>query len=95
MRLLAIPAVLFVVLLARADGPQDNLIDKVRPVPPPGKKLEPGDRDALRAETAALAKEIAQLRSDEKGKLAELLPDVEIFHDAVHSALVHDEFFKP
>jgi pimeloyl-ACP methyl ester carboxylesterase len=88
---------LFVVAaLLYADGPNDNLPDKVRPVPPPGIKIDDADRTDLQAGIAALGKEIEQLRQDLKNKpaLLELLPDVQIFHNAVRYALIYDEFYN-
>lgn len=89
--------VLSIAPLLRADGPQDNLADKVRRVPPPGIKLSDEDRRILTAGRDELGKEIARLRTDLKAKpaLLELLPDVQIFYNAVHYALKYDEFFNP
>lgn len=83
---------LLLVSSARADGPADNIAEKVRQVPPPGKKLAEADRQELMAGAEVLGKEIAALKS--KPALLDLLPDVEIFHNAVHYALTYDEFFK-
>jgi pimeloyl-ACP methyl ester carboxylesterase len=79
-----------------ADGPQDNLVDKVRPVPPPGVKIPDTARTDLTAGAAALAKDIEGLRAVLKSKpaLLELLPDVQIYHKAVDWALRYDEFFN-
>jgi dienelactone hydrolase len=81
----------------RADGPADNHPDKVRPVPPPGIKLADADRTELQTGIETLGKDIEQLRQDLKGKpaLLELLPDVQIFHNAVRYALTYDEFYAP
>jgi len=87
---------LFVIAaLLHADGPGDNLPDKVRPVPPPGIKIDDAVRSELQAGVDALGKEIEQLRQDLKGKpaLLELLPDVQIFHNAVRYALTYEEFY--
>jgi dienelactone hydrolase len=85
--------------LLYADGPGDNLPDKVRPVPPPGIsiKSEDLDRARLRAEVETLGGEIEQLRLGLKGKpaLLEVLPDVQIFHNAVRYALTYNEFYNP
>jgi hypothetical protein len=80
-----------------ADGPADNLPDKVRRIPPPGIKLAPADRAALTAETESLSREIEGLRAAlaKNPKLLDLLPDVQIFHNASRYALAHDEFYKP
>ena len=79
-----------------ADGPGDNLVEKVRAVPPPGIKITEADRAELSAGAAALAKEIESLRSSLKTHPAQLalLPDVLIYHKAVDWALRHDEFHK-
>ncbi len=80
----------------RADGPGDNLPDKVRRVPPPGIKVPEADRQELQAGVAELGTAIAGLRNSLKTKagLLALLPDVEIFHKAVHDALKYEEFFN-
>jgi hypothetical protein len=88
--LLALPAA------ARADGPADNLADKVRRVPPPGIPVPEADRKELQAGAEELGKEIDDLRAALKGKpLLELLPDVQVYHKAVDWALRYNEFYKP
>jgi hypothetical protein len=89
--LLALPAAV------RADGPGDNLPDKVRRVPPAGIKVPDADRQELQAGVDELGKEIDGLRTALKGKpqLLELLPDVQVYHKAVDWALRYDEFYKP
>ncbi len=59
--------------------------------PPPGIAIPDADRAELTAGAAALAKAIGELGAVPAN--AALLPDVEIFHKAVHDALAHDEFF--
>src|SRR5262249_264860 len=83
--------------LVRADGPGDNLPDKVRPIPPAGITIADTDRAELQAGVQTLGKEIERLRQELKGKpaLLELLPDVQIFHNAVRYALSYDEFYAP
>ncbi len=80
-----------------ADGPQDNLADKVRRIPPPGLAVAAEDRIELEAGVAALGNEIAELRIALKNKpeLLNLLPDVQVYYNAVHYALKYDEFHKP
>jgi hypothetical protein len=84
----AVPAV-------RADGPADNNPDKVRPIPPLGMKLAESDRTELEAGVKELGLQIEALRGDLKGKpaLLELLPDVQVYHNAVRYALNYNEFF--
>ena len=60
-------------------------------VPPPGLAISEKDRAELRTGADALAREITALRS---APMAELLPDVEIFHKAVDWALRYDEFYR-
>lgn len=81
----------------RADGPQDNIAEKVRRIPPPGIKLADADRQELSEGRDALGREIEALRKElqKKPGLLDLLPDVQIFYNAVHYALKYDEFFKP
>ena len=69
----------------RADGPADNQPDKVRPVPPPGVAIPAADRAELQAGVEELGKEIDDLRTALKDKptLLELLPDVQIYYNAV------------
>jgi pimeloyl-ACP methyl ester carboxylesterase len=81
---------------ARADGPQDNLADRVRPVPPKGINIPAAERTELQSGVDGLAKEIESLKSELLGKpnLLALLPDVQIYHNAVRYALAYDEFFR-
>jgi pimeloyl-ACP methyl ester carboxylesterase len=83
------------VAFVRADGPADNLPDKVRPVPPPGVNVPDADRAELQAGVEALGREIDGLRTSLKGKpaLLDLLPDVQIYYNAVRYALAYNEFF--
>ena len=85
------------VSLVRADGPADNVADKVRPIPPKGIALAEADRIALQTEVDQLGRDIDALQDalKDKPRLLELLPDVQIFHQAASTALTHDEFFDP
>lgn len=81
-----------------ADGPADNSFDKVRPVPPvPKELLAPSIRQELEQGAAKLADEVKQLQTDLKGnpELLELLPDVIVFHKAVHDAVKYNEVHNP
>ena len=82
--------------LVRADGPVDNMADRVRPVPPKGIAISDADRSALQAGADELGREIEALRESLKRKpdLLGLLPDVQIYHNAVRYALSYDEFYK-
>ena len=96
-RLLASVACLCLFTLSvAADGPGDNRPDSVRPVPPPGIEVPPETRNKLQAGLEALGKQIEQVSTQVRGKsLADLLPDVRIFHKAVHDALKYNEFYDP
>lgn len=72
-----------------ADGPADNVAEKVRPVPPPGVKITEADRNELEAGAAQLENAMAGLREKKGARWA----DVEIFHKAVRWALEYDEIF--
>ena len=81
----ALLASLLATAIAFADGPTDNVSEKVRPVPPPGVAVPNDVRAELRSGCDELAKSIADLRTSLKSKPDQLalLPDVEIFHKAV------------
>ena len=83
--------------LVFADGPKDNALDQVRPVPPPGIAVGDADRAELEKGAGDLGKEIDALGGALKGKpaLLALLPDVQIYHKAVDWALRYNEFYKP
>ena len=80
----------------RADGPADNQVDKVRPVPPPGVVVPDADRKELEKGVEELAKQIDVLRDSLKAKpsLLALLPDVLIYEKAVRWALAYNEFYN-
>ena len=63
--------------------------------PPPGIVVPEAERAELSAGIAALGKGIDTLRNELKAKpqLLALLPDVQIFHNAVRYALDYNEFF--
>jgi hypothetical protein len=94
-RILPALSILFLTALLHADGPGDNRPDNVRPVPPPGIALKDTDRAELQAAVDSLGKTIASLREELRAKpaLLELLPDVQIFHNAVRYALAYNEFY--
>lgn len=77
-----------------ADGPKDNVADQVRPIPPPGVPLPEADKAALTKGLGELRAAIdAAAKAQEKNpKLADLLPDVEVYHKAVDWALRYNEF---
>ena len=62
---------------------------EVKPVPPPGVPVSDKDRGDLDAGLAKLNASIQGLRG------STLLPDIEIFHEAVRYALQYNEFFAP
>jgi len=75
--------------LLLADGPQDNLTENVRPIPPEGIELTAADRGELETGLTALRKQIDQLRTRQDERTKTLMPDVEIFYRAVHDALTY------
>jgi predicted peptidase len=98
MRRFTLPALPFFLLVGflRADGPADNVAEKVRPVPPPGITLGDAERAELAIRVVDLKKEIDELKVAFKGKpgMLELVPDVQIYFNAVHYALKYNEFFS-
>lgn len=83
--------------IANADGPKDNLTQNVRPVPPPGVEVPATDREALNKGLAELKQLIEDARKAQakNPRLADLLPDVEIYHKSVDWALRYNMIYKP
>lgn len=80
---------------AIADGPADNQAEKVRPIPPAGIEVPEAERDDLEDGLKKLKVAIDELAQKKDARTQELLPDVQIYHKAVHDALTYHEFFKP
>jgi Prolyl oligopeptidase family len=78
-----------------ADGPGDNVPDKVRPVPPAGVDVPQNVAAELQEGVDALGKEIDNLHKSlaKKPDQLELLPDVQIYYNAVRYALKYKEFY--
>src|SRR5438093_10173765 len=75
------------------DGPQDNRVDNVRPVPPPGIVVSADDGTELTEGLAALHALLGALRN--RKPKPDLLADVEVYDKAVRYALKYNEFFRP
>lgn len=95
-RLILCALILAATSLCHADGANDNLPENVRRVPPPGISVPEADRTELEAGVAELGKKIDTLRSTYQSNeaRADLLPDVEIFYNAVRYALKYNEFYN-
>ena len=81
-----------------ADGPADNIADKVRSVPPLGIEVPEADRKELQEGLKSLDTLIRRIRLTkhaDQGRVMRLLPDVEIFSRSVHQGLEYREFFSP
>ena len=96
-RLLGTCLLLYLTGLAHADGPADNRPENVRPVPPKGISISDVDRSTLQAGADELGRQIDALRESlqRKPALLRYLPDVQVYHKAVHDALEYGEFYKP
>jgi hypothetical protein len=93
---LSLASLFLVALIARADGPADNVPDRVRRIPPlPKDPISADVKAELQRGIDELGREIESLRTELKGKpqLLGLLPDVQIFHNAVRYAITYDEIF--
>src|SRR5205085_6979511 len=87
-----------VILLLSLIALRARAADTFEPLPPPATKpLVQKDLDELKARVAALARQIDQLRSElrDRPKLLDLLPDVEIYLNAVRYPLTYDEPIDP
>jgi acetyl esterase/lipase len=78
---------------ARADGPLDNHPDNVRRIPKLGIEVPAERREELEAKLLKLNTAIQPLAKSKDPRTVELLPDVEIFYEAVRTALEFQEFF--
>ncbi|HLX64630.1 MAG TPA: prolyl oligopeptidase family serine peptidase [Planctomycetota bacterium] len=69
---------------------------KVKRIPPVGVPLKEADRTELEKGIGELGKEIEGLKTElkEKAALLALLPDVQIYFNAVRYAVVYNEFFN-
>jgi len=83
----ALPFVLLAAAVSLADGPADNIPDKVRPVPPVGIAVPEADAAEIKAGLAELQGLITDI-----GK-HEFLPDVQIHEKAVRYAITYGEIF--
>jgi hypothetical protein len=86
----------FLAAVAWADGPKDNLADQVRPIPPPGVAVPEADRKLLQQGLTELrtAIDVAVKAQQKNPKLADLLPDIEVYYKAVDWALKYNEVHK-
>jgi hypothetical protein len=94
MRQLAFVFCLLATLTSRADGPSDNLADKVRSVPPPGIEVPADDRSKLEQGLGELGKALENIRGSKNRNAINLWPDVQIYHNAVRYALQFNEFWS-
>ena len=92
---IALPLLLALALAAHADGPMDNVAEKIRPVPPLGVKIADSARAELTTGLKDLAAAIDKAGEMNKAKPAmlALLPDVQVYHKAVLYALENDEVY--
>lgn len=79
-----------------ADGPEDNVPGKVRPIPPEGLAVPDEVRGPLVRDLETLEHEIDELTGALKGNsaLEELIPDVAVFAKAVRYAIEGNEFHR-
>ncbi len=85
-------AALFPALLV-ADGPADNIPEKVRKIPALGVEVPETQKQQLQQGLAKLQTSLDQLKKSKDARIKSLIPDVEIYHRAVRCALEYQEFF--
>ena len=92
----ACTTLLLVVAAVLADGSKDNVPGKVRPIPPAGIEVPAADREILQKEADELGRQIDRARGELAKRPAQLalLPDVQVFHNAVRYALKYNEFYS-
>jgi hypothetical protein len=87
---------LFLSVAVWGDGPADNVAVNVRRIPPvPKVPMTEQERAEMEAGAKALGEHIERLRGELAGKpqLLALLPDVQIYHNAIRYPLIYDEPF--
>ena len=77
----------------RADGPADNHPETVRRIPKLGVEVPTEIAAELRESLDSLRSKIESLRTSDLPAARKYVPDVSIFHRAVHDALTCQEFF--
>jgi hypothetical protein len=79
------------------DGPTDNQTDTARPIPPKGSPLSLEQQESLEQNLWSLEQDLQDARNAlvTHPELARHLSDIEVFHDAVETALAYGEFFAP
>ncbi len=95
LRTLFVLAISIACSTVHADGPQDNIPDKVRAVPPVGIEIPQADLNELNNGLEQLNASIAKLKSSKNAETNRLLPDVEIFARAVAHGIKYRELFHP
>lgn len=78
-----------------ADGPADNQVQNIRPVPPLGIDVPAEIRESLSKALEPLKKSIDELSQSKDPRIQNQLPDAEIFYRAVSLALNENGFFEP
>ncbi|HTN75405.1 MAG TPA: prolyl oligopeptidase family serine peptidase [Pirellulaceae bacterium] len=80
---------------AWADGPADNKPESVRRLPKLGIEVPAEKQAELTAGLKAFSTTLDKLRAKNDATTKLLLPDVLVFHKAVHDALTYQEFHDP
>lgn len=80
-------------VLVHADGPADNIADKVRQIPALGVEVPAAQKQQLQQGLAKLQASLDQLKKSKDARVKALIPDVAIYHRAVRCALEYQEFF--
>jgi hypothetical protein len=77
------------------DGPADNQVENIRPIPPVGIEVPAEVRESLTKALEPLKKSIDELSQSKDPRIQSQLPDAEIFYRAVSLALSENGFFDP
>lgn len=84
----------FAISTLLADGPTDNLADKVRPVPPPGLQISDEARNELKGGLDRLHARMVELSTNSSKTIRSLIPDVQVYYNAIDYALRYNEFLN-
>jgi len=84
-------------IAVHADGLADNQAEQVRPIPPVGTPFSTQQQKQIEIQLGQLRHSIAlaHTKLNSRPELSRFLPDIEVFAEAVSSALIHQEIFAP
>jgi pimeloyl-ACP methyl ester carboxylesterase len=91
--MLSTTCIFWAILLEPASAQTKSSQGRSKTLPPAGIEVPPADRAELERDLSALDDSIKELTASKDGHIQSLLPDIQIFQQAVRTALKYNEFF--